>query len=97
MSPKDQTSDEDLLRRAEEALTQIKVSQGLSERHAAVLAALRIRLKGAVDKSLDEMLTAADDARGRSLDDLLEEEKPKGSLDDLLSRQPKKPKWPGES
>jgi hypothetical protein len=97
MSPKDQSSDEDLLRRAEEALTQIKVSQGLSEQHAAVLAALRIRLKGAVDKSLDEMLTAADDAGGRSLDELFEDEKPKGSLDDLLSRRPKRPTWPGES
>ena len=97
MSPKDPTSDEDLLRRAEEALTQIKVSQGLSEQHAAVLAALRIRLKGAIDKSLDEMLTAADDAGGGSLDDLLGDERPKGSLDDLLSRQPKKPTWPGES
>ena len=38
--------DEKLLRRAEKALTQIKVAEGLSEEHAGVLAALRIRLKG---------------------------------------------------
>ena len=37
--------DEKLLRRAEKALTEIKVAQGLSEAHAGVLAALRIRLK----------------------------------------------------
>src|SRR5512133_3158350 len=37
-------SDDDLLRRAEQALTEIKVHQGLIEEHAAVLAALRIRL-----------------------------------------------------
>ena len=51
--------DDDLLARAEEALTQIKVAQGLSEEHAAVLAALRIRLKGSAGKSLEEMLEAA--------------------------------------
>ena len=38
--------DEQLLAKAEEALTEIKVNQGLAERHEAVLAALRIRLKG---------------------------------------------------
>jgi hypothetical protein len=38
--------DEALLARAEQALTEIKVNQGLSEDHAAVLAALRSRLKG---------------------------------------------------
>ena len=89
--------DEDLLRRAEEALTEIKVERGLSERHAAVLAALRIRLKGARDKSLDEMIDAADDSpSGRGLDDLLT--RPTGakrSLDDLLAHEPKKPEWPG--
>ena len=37
--------DAELLRKAEAALTEIKVAQGLSERHEAVLAALRIRLK----------------------------------------------------
>jgi hypothetical protein len=88
--------DEQLLRRAEQALTEIKVQQGLSDQHAAVLAALRIRLKGVADKSLDEMLTAAGDLGDKkTLDDVVREsDKPKRSLDDLLQEQPKKPEWP---
>jgi hypothetical protein len=90
--------DEQLLARVEEALTEIKVNQGLSERHEAVLAALRIRLKGSAGKSLDEMLAAAEDqeATGAGLDAAIEktEGERKPSLDDLLSRQPKKPEWP---
>jgi hypothetical protein len=87
--------DERLLRRAEKALTEIKVSHGLSERHAAVLAALRIRLKGKADKSLEEMLEAADDSKGTDLADLMEERKPKKSLDDLFVEEKPKPEWPG--
>ena len=87
--------DEALLRRAEEALTQIKVAHGLAEPHAAVLAALRIRLKGASDKSLEEMLEAAEDDPGSGLDDLMARQPKKGSLDDLLAKEPKKPTWPG--
>ena len=97
MTEKDH-DDEKLLRRAEEALTEIKVAHGLSDRQAAVLAALRIRLKGAADKSLEEMLEAADDpesdAGGSKLDALLQEKKPGTSLDDLFAQQPKKPEWP---
>jgi hypothetical protein len=94
--------DEALLKRAEEALTEIKVAHGLREEHQAVLAALRIRLKGAADKSLEEMLTAADDAAdeppsGTGLDSLLDADagKKKTTLDDLFAQQPKKPEWPG--
>ena len=92
--------DERLLARAEEALTEIKVSTGLSEPHAAVLAALRIRLKGDPGGNLDELMAAAGDLEGPklvdaiepsqarptpSMDDLMSEaEKPKPSLDDLL-------------
>jgi len=90
-----------LLRRAEETLTEIKVNQGLSDRHASVLAALRIRLKGSAGKSLDEMLEAAGDLeseppKGSGLDDLFEKEAtpPKKSLDDLFAEKPKKPEWP---
>jgi hypothetical protein len=87
------TEDEKLLARAEEALTEIKVSSGLSERHTAVLAALRIRLKGDAGKSLEELMTAAGDLEGPNLDDAIasSDAKPKGSLDDLLSK-PDKPK-----
>jgi hypothetical protein len=87
--------DEKLLRRAEEALTEIKVAQGLSEPHAAVLAALRIRLKGKADSSLEEMLEAADDTEtGSKLDELMQEKKPERSLDDLLAEKKPKPEWP---
>jgi hypothetical protein len=91
--------DEKLLRRAEKALTQIKVAQGLSEEHAGVLAALRIRLKGEAGKSLEEMISAAGDLVGPELEELLTKaEKPKKSLDDLLTRKPKpKPDWPSSS
>jgi hypothetical protein len=88
--------DDDLLARAEEALTEIKVNQGLSERHEAVLAALRIRLTGSATASLEEMLEAADDAPSDSLDSRLAhpERAQERSLDDLLREEPKKPEWP---
>ena len=88
--------DEKLLRRAEKALTEIKVAQGLSDEHAGVLAALRIRLKGDPGKSLEDLITAAGDLGKPGLADLLShEEKPKRSLDDVLAEKPKpKPEWP---
>ncbi|MGH2595656.1 MAG: hypothetical protein ACRDH7_06810 [Actinomycetota bacterium] len=84
--------DERLLALAEEALTEIKVAKGLSEPHAAVLAALRIRLKGDPGKSLEDLLAAAED-EGPQLDDVLvrSQEKTPASIDDLLS-EPEKPK-----
>ena len=89
--------DEKLLRRAEKALTEIKVAQGLSEPHASVLAALRIRLKGDAGGSLEDLLSAAGDLGKPGLEDLLTAgEKPKPSLDDVLAQKPKpKPEWPG--
>ncbi len=89
--------DLELLARAEQALTEIKVNQGLSEHNAAVLAALRIRLKGSAGKSLEEMLAAADDPAPERLEEALAdaERQPKPSLDDLLAKEPKpKPEWP---
>ena len=88
--------DDELLARAEEALTEIKVNNGLSERHEAVLAALRIRLTGSATASLEEMLEAADDAPSDSLDSRLAqpERTQERSLDDLLREEPKKPEWP---
>lgn len=90
--------DEALLRKAERALTQIKVAQGLSDEHASVLAALRIRLTGDPGTSLDDLLDAAGDlGEEDKLRSLLEAEpKKKPSLDDILSQGPKKkPDWPG--
>jgi hypothetical protein len=88
--------DEGLLARAEAALTEIKVAQGLAEPHEAVLAALRIRLKGSAGKSLEEMLQAADDSPSDRLGEEIAkaEGKHKPSLDDLLGKAPKKPEWP---
>jgi hypothetical protein len=89
--------DEELLARAEQALTEIKVSRGLSDQQASVLAALRIRLKGSADKSLEEMLEAAgDDLQPDRLGEALEkaEGEPKTTLDDLLSKPKPKPEWP---
>lgn len=89
-------ADEKLLRRAEKALTQIKVAQGLSEDQASVLAALRIRLRGDPGKSLEDLISAAGDLDSPSLEGLLRSEpKKKPSLDDVLSQEPKpKPEWP---
>jgi hypothetical protein len=89
--------DGNLLAKAEQALTEIKVAQGLSERHEAVLAALRIRLKGSAGKSLEEMLEATDDAEPDRLGEAIAkaESKRKPSLDDLLTKGRKpKPDWP---
>ena len=68
----------------------------MSERHASVLAALRIRLKGSAGKSLEEMLEATDDPEPDRLGQELakHEGRRKTSLDDLLSQEPKKPEWP---
>jgi len=79
--------DERLLTRAEEALTEIKVATGLSEVQEAVLAALRIRLKGDAGSSLEELLAAADDPQERKganpLD--LPPPKPSTTFDELLA------------
>jgi hypothetical protein len=83
--------DRRLLARAEAALTEIKVSTGLSEPHAAVLAALRIRLKGEAGRSLEDLLAAAEDPEGPKLDDVIERSsgKPATSFDDLMSNADK--------
>ena len=83
-------NDDQLLARAEQALTEIKVAQGLSEEHAAVLAALRIRLRGDDGGSLESMLAAADDDSGTTLDEAFSqiESVKKPTLDDLLKGQP---------
>ena len=90
--------DERLLRRAEQALSEIKVAQGLSDQHASVLAALRIRLKGDPGRSLEDLLEAAGDlGSGPNLGSLMKDPAPsKRSLDDVLAEKPKpKPDWPG--
>ena len=91
--------DEELLAKAEAALTEIKVAQGLSDRHAAVLAALRIMLKGSAGESLDELLAAAgdigpDDRLDEAIEEAASTKGRKPSLDDLLAEEKPKPNWP---
>jgi uncharacterized protein (DUF2267 family) len=88
--------DEELLAQAEEALTEIKVEHGLSDRQASVLAALRIRLKGSAGKSLEEMLEATGDLQPDRLEQEMAkaEGETKPSLDDLLAKPEPKPEWP---
>jgi hypothetical protein len=88
--------DERLLRQAEQALLQIKVADGLSDGHASVLAAIRIRLKGDPGKKLEDVLSAAGDLGGPGLEELLNRKEPekKGSLEDLLGKRKPKPEWP---
>jgi hypothetical protein len=85
---RDPSEDERLLKRAEEALTEIKVARGLSEEHAAVLAALRIRLNGDPGASLDDLMAAAGDLEGPALDDMFAQtgSEPSTSIEDLLSK-----------
>ncbi|HEU5001420.1 MAG TPA: hypothetical protein VFW71_01395 [Actinomycetota bacterium] len=87
--------DEALLRRAEAALAEIDRTLGLSDEHAEVLAALRIRIEGAPRATLEEMLRVAGDLRGkRSLEDPVPG-KAKPSLEDALKKASPKKEWPG--
>ncbi|MGH2717245.1 MAG: hypothetical protein ACRDJU_01530 [Actinomycetota bacterium] len=86
--------DEALMRRAEEALAELDRNQGLNDEHSGVLAALRIRLDGGPRKTLEDVLRAAGDLKGkRSLDGL--QAPPKPSLEDAFKKPPAKKDWPG--
>ena len=94
-SDDERRDDERLLARAEEALTEIKVSTGLSEPHAAVLAALRIRLKGDPGSNLDDLLAAAGDLEGPTLDDAMNASKAESPVRSTTScRSPRSPSVP---
>lgn len=87
-------TDLELLKKAERALAEIDRTQGLVDRHADVLAALRIRIEGGPRKSLEELMDAAGEIAGkraRELEERLraEEAKKSGDLSDLLQREPR--------
>ena len=94
----DKDADLDLIRKAEAALAEIDRTQGLIDRHADVLAALRIRIEGGPRKSLEELMGAAGEIRGKKAAELEqrlaaeEKRKTKGDLSDLLASEPKKGK-----
>ena len=86
--------DLDLLRRAEQVLGELDRNTGLIDEHAEVLAALRIRIYGAPKKTLEEVLKAAGEIKGkRSLEDL-EAPKTAGSLEDAFKMPERKTEWP---
>jgi hypothetical protein len=88
--------DRKLIRRAEQALGEINRGPGLSDEHADVLAALRIRLEGKPRKSLDDLLTAAGDISGKKtgLEDLVSQGKETPESDWPVIEE-KKRDWPG--
>lgn len=88
--------DEQLLRRAEQALTEIDRASGLIDEHAEVLAALRIRIYGAPKKTLEEVLKAAGDLKGRRSLEELEVPKRATTLDDAFKAPERKTEWPAE-
>ena len=57
--------DRSLMRKAAEALAEIDRNQGLSDPHADVLTALRIRIEGKERASLEDLLTTTGDIAGR--------------------------------
>lgn len=85
-------SDRKLFQRAAQVLAEIDRSQGLSDEHADVLAALRIRLEGRRRASLDELLSAAGEISGKmDLADTVIEER--GA--EWPAVKEKKRDWPG--
>ncbi len=87
--------DRKLMQRAAQALAEIHRAEGLSDEHADVLAALRIRLEGRRRASLDDLLAATGDISGKKdLGDVL------GTGDEPSSAEwpaveEKKKDWPG--
>jgi hypothetical protein len=92
--------DQELLRRAELALTQLNNQHGLAPDQSATLTAIRLRLEGKARASLEDLLRAGHDVGGKdpladaarrsqrrpSFEDLVgeAEQRPRKSLDDLL-------------
>lgn len=77
-------SDRKLIQQAADALAEIDRGPGLIDRHADILAALRIRLEGKPRAKLEDLLSAAGDIGGKK------------DLGDVLSGadEPTKTDWP---
>jgi hypothetical protein len=87
--------DRKLIQKAADAMGEIhRGPAGLSDEHADVLAALRIRLEGKKRASLEDLLTATGDVGKKDLTDALGSTG-KGSKSDWPEVQEKKKDWPG--
>jgi hypothetical protein len=86
-----------LIERAAVTLAEIDRSSGLSDVQADVLAALRIRVEGKPRKSLEDLLTAAGDIKGkRDLGSALDQaESTTGGASDWPEVKEQKKEWPG--
>ena len=87
--------DRKLIRKAADTLAEIGRNEGLSDEHADVLTALRIRLEGKKRASLDELLTVTKDIAGKTdLGDVLSgaDDKDPGGWPVI---EEKKREWPG--
>lgn len=84
--------DLELLKQAERALSEIDRTDGLIERHADVLARLRIRIHGGPQKSLEDLMQVTGEMQGKGLHDRLAEAEARkaGDLSDLMASEPKK-------
>lgn len=86
-------SDRKLIARASQAMGEISRGPGLSDEHADVLAALRIRIEGKERAKLEDLLSAAGDLSGKpDLADVLD---PGTSKSEWPTIEEKKPDWPG--
>ena len=86
--------DRKLIDRAARALAEIDRSTGLSDEHADVLTALRIRIEGKERASLEDLIATTGDISGkRDLGEVLSN--PGGSKSDWPSVEDKKKEWPG--
>jgi hypothetical protein len=87
--------DRKLIDRAAQALAEISRGPGISDEHADVLAALRIRLEGKPRASLEELMTVTEDMPGKDLGDVLgSADKPSGGTEWPTPPDDKK-EWPG--
>ena len=88
------SDDRKLIQKAERVLAEIDRSEGLSDEHADVLAALRLRIEGKERGSLEDLLEAAGDISGkRDLKDVLSEPEEKSS--EWPEIKETKRDWPG--
>ncbi len=86
-------ADRKLMQRAAQALAEIDRAQGLSDEHADVLAALRIRIEGKERASLEDLLSATGDIGKKDLGEVLDGGGEGSS--EWPTLEEKKRDWPG--